>query len=262
MRAGPSGRGDRGVALLIVLLITALLTALVFEFAYAARVSLREAVNFRDSRRAYFLARAGVNLFVRYQELRESVPHGEWTVVPMVSAGDTELRIRWEDEEGKLAIGRGLLATDENVYGWLERLFGEKGIAIAELDALKDHFKGRPVQLPGELREILSDEAYAKVASALTVYANDSTVNVNTAPDDVLRSMGIEPALIVPLRPVERRENIPAMDIRTRRNQNVRDFLDVSSATFRVLSHATVGEYTKQVEAVVQGGAIHYWRAW
>ena len=52
---------ERGVALLIVLLVTALLLALIFEFAYGTRVSLRAAVNSRDSQRAYFLARSGVN---------------------------------------------------------------------------------------------------------------------------------------------------------------------------------------------------------
>ena len=42
---------ERGVALIIVLLVTALLIALIFEFAYGTRISLRAAVNFRDSQR-------------------------------------------------------------------------------------------------------------------------------------------------------------------------------------------------------------------
>ncbi len=45
-------RNDRGVALLVTLLITALLIALIFEFAYATRISLQGAVNFRDGQRA------------------------------------------------------------------------------------------------------------------------------------------------------------------------------------------------------------------
>src|SRR5512139_2607372 len=84
-------RNDRGVALLIVLLVTALLVALVFEFAYATRVSLRAAVNFRDSQRAYYLARSGVNFagrfLVEYKKNGKLQDHLEqdWLPVPFVS---------------------------------------------------------------------------------------------------------------------------------------------------------------------------------
>ena len=59
-------RDDRGVALIIVLLVTALLIALIFEFAYGTRISLRATVNFRNSQRAYYLARSGVNFVGRF----------------------------------------------------------------------------------------------------------------------------------------------------------------------------------------------------
>ncbi len=60
-------QSNRGIALLVVLLVTALLIALIFEFAYGTRVSLRGAVNFRNSQRAYFLARSGVAIFTRFK---------------------------------------------------------------------------------------------------------------------------------------------------------------------------------------------------
>lgn len=252
---------DRGVALLIVLLITALLVALVFEFAYGTRVSLRAAVNFRDSQRAFFLARSGIKVFIKYNELRESTQQGEWSVIPIVSAGDTELRIRWEDEKGKINI-KGFLTTDDDTVGWIESLFMNEGIDSTVLYSLKDHFKGRQIQLLGELREVMSDEDFSKVAKSLTVYSGQKMININTASEDVLRSLGIEPALIMPLRPIGDRANIPAMEtVKTKKGSNVKDFLDVASAVYTVYSYATVGDYTEQVEAVVNSGAVQYWKA-
>ena len=59
---GRSRLNEHGVALIIVLLVTALLIALIFEFTYGTRVSLRAAVNYRNSERAHYLARSGVNM--------------------------------------------------------------------------------------------------------------------------------------------------------------------------------------------------------
>ena len=97
-------RNDRGIALLIVLLVTALLIALVFEFAYATRISLNSAVNFRDSQRAYFLALSGsMPSKSNGQKLREIIPQGEWQPVPLI-ARDTQVMVKWEDESGKIKI--------------------------------------------------------------------------------------------------------------------------------------------------------------
>jgi type II secretory pathway component PulK len=85
----PMPRSERGIALLIVLLVTALLIALIFEFSYATRISLNSAINFRDSQRAYFLARSGIFAFIKYgDKLRDYyIPQGEWGVVPLISDG-------------------------------------------------------------------------------------------------------------------------------------------------------------------------------
>jgi hypothetical protein len=78
--------------------------ALIFEFAYGTRVSLRAAVNFRNSQRAYFLARSGFGVFAKFPELRSFIPQGELGTVPYVSEGDRELGILWEDERGKINV--------------------------------------------------------------------------------------------------------------------------------------------------------------
>jgi type II secretory pathway component PulK len=89
---------DRGVALIIVLLVTALLIALIFEFAYGTRISMRSAVNFRDSQRAYYLARSGVKFAglllsdnLKKGKLQDQIEQRDWQVVPlMTGSNDTQ----------------------------------------------------------------------------------------------------------------------------------------------------------------------------
>src|SRR5512135_1441071 len=89
-------RNNRGIALLIVLLVTALLIALVFEFAYATRISLNSAMNYRDGERAYFLALTGINAFkASGQNLRDMFPAGQWQPVPLMTDTDTQIMLKW-----------------------------------------------------------------------------------------------------------------------------------------------------------------------
>ena len=55
-------RHRRGAALVVVILTVAILTTVVVDFVYSTRVQLHMAVNQRDEVRAYFLARAGLDL--------------------------------------------------------------------------------------------------------------------------------------------------------------------------------------------------------
>lgn len=266
--SGPCARRDRGVALLIALLVSALLMALVFEFAYGTRVSLRAAVNFRDSQRAEFLARSGVSVAgkvlgdnLKNGKLQENLEQREWQVVPIVSGGDTELRVRWEDETGKINIAN--LSAGQPSLVRLERLFGEKGIDLAVLDGLKER---RIIRLLSELHQLMSDEEFDKVRDSLTVYGSGQ-VNINTAAADVLQSLGMSASLVSLIiekrgrEPFDSRDKInsfPGMDTTTAGT------LDLTSNIFRVQSYATVGGYTKQAEAVIQrnagGFAILSWR--
>jgi type II secretory pathway component PulK len=257
----PSFHNNRGVALLIVLLVTALLIALIFEFAYATRVSLRAAVNFRDSQRAYFLARAAVNVFAKYQDLQDNIPQGEWGVVPIVSEGDTELRIRWEDEMGKINITD--VSTNQVTRSRLDILFGLPGINVdvTVVDRMIERVREKGAfALITELHEVMSDEEFEKVKDYLTVYAS-SKINIYTASEVVLKSAGVSDSAIVSI--TEDRKNKSYKSTGDYPLPSTGDFMaDGSGTTSKVYSYATVGGYTRQIEAVVNRGSTtpRYWR--
>jgi type II secretory pathway component PulK len=245
---------DRGVALLIVLLVTALLIALIFEFAYGTRVSLRGAVNFRDSQRAYFLARSGVAIFTKFKELKDMVPQGEWGVVPIISAGDTEVRFKWEDERGKLNIN-DVNSTASLTPDGVEQLFSQWQVSTAVLDQVKElRRKDGQLKLLSELRKVMSDEDYSKVAKFLTV-SSDNKININTASEDVLNSVlvnnKVAVGMIVNNRKNKLIESLGDVGL-TQSNtpNNIFANLVTTNGTLMVYSYATVGGYTKQVESI------------
>jgi general secretion pathway protein K len=61
-RRKPLSRGERGVAMLVVLTWLALMISLVSEFTYGTTVDAAQAANARDELRAHYLARSSVNL--------------------------------------------------------------------------------------------------------------------------------------------------------------------------------------------------------
>jgi general secretion pathway protein K len=61
-RKKPLSRGERGVAMLVVLTWLALMISLVSEFTYGTTVDAAQAANARDELRAHYLARSAVNL--------------------------------------------------------------------------------------------------------------------------------------------------------------------------------------------------------
>jgi type II secretory pathway component PulK len=261
-------RGNRGVALIIVLLVTALLIALIFEFAFGTRVSLRAATNFRNSQRAYFIARSGLGVFARYNELRDILPQGEWGVVPYVSEGDTELRIRWEDESGKINIAN--VTRGNESYNRLTKLFDILRINQDVLDQISSWMieERRSFYLLTELHEFLGDEDYRKVGDLLTVSANGK-ININTASSEVLQSLGLSAPDAESI--VESRKQDPFDASKKTINSApgmtaaIAGQLGVTSTVYKVSSFATVGGYTKQIEAIItlggSGFTVNYWRA-
>ncbi len=268
------GRGDRGVALLIALVVTTLLIALVFEFAYATRVSLRAAANFRDSQRAYYLARSGVLIFSKYRELQDLVPQGEWGVVPVVSEGDTTLRIKWEDEGGKIRVLDVKNKTGVS-YAMMDGLFESKGVSREVRDRMTDAESDiQNMRLLSGLHKYMSDEDYVKVDDFLTIYNPDNRININTASPEVLESLGIAAgtvSMIVaqrnkePYKDLTTVAGISGMNVRGMPGSNpVANYLKVTSDVLKVTSSATVGGYTKVVEAVINRSSSApiylYWR--
>jgi type II secretory pathway component PulK len=270
--------GDRGVALLLVLLVTALLIALIFEFAYGTRVSLRAAVNFRDSQRAYFLARSGVYVFAKSKDLRDAVPQGEWSVVPIVSGGDTDLRLRWEDESGKIYAAD--VKTNRVTYNMLQALFENRSVDLAVLDRMTDTTSTiNKLGLLTGLHQFMSDEEYEKVKDFLTITQAQGTtplqtqvrkININTASLEVLQSLckGLGKDDSVAGLIISRRNSNPFTSTSEIVNMSgmdplVASYLDVTSNIYKVYAYATVGGYTKQVEAIIDlaKSSPLYWRA-
>jgi general secretion pathway protein K len=272
-----SMKNDRGVALLIVLLVTALLTALIVEFAYGTRVSLRSAVNYRDRERAYFLARSGVNFAgallsdnLKKGKPQDNLEQRDWQTVPITAGNDTELRVRSEDEGGKISIST--VVKDNDAYKRLGKLFEILSINQAALNLIiPSPTDSRKFYLLTELHQFLSDEEFRKIQDFVTV-SPVTKIDINTAPSEVLQSLGLSPEQAGMI--VERRKTEPFKKV-----DEVNAFLgpdkaiivsqlDVTSNVFKVNSFATVGGYTKQVEAVITRTtdiyhpfSIDYWRA-
>ena len=207
------------------------------------------------------------------QNMPDNLVHGQWQVVPIVSTGDTEVRVRWEDEGGKIRIDK--VAKVGDVHDWLVQLFADLEIDQGLLDIMADP-DHQNFQLLSELHHIMGDEDFRKVERFLTVYsALDRQVNINTAPDEVLRSvfgsqgMSEKDELIEEI--VTRREKEPFQkgdDLKAVNDSAPTQFFDFKnwrySRVSMIRSFATVGEYTKQVDAVIRWNEstfdILYWR--
>jgi type II secretory pathway component PulK len=276
-------KNNRGVALIIVLLVTALLIALIFEFAYGTRISLRSAVNFRDSQRAYYLARSGVNFVGRFLSANlksgvtgtsspyDNLEQREWQTVPFLPGNDTELRVKWDDEAGKIRITDVQFALPKQAM--LKKLFEMKGIDRVVLDEMMDPTSDiKNLSLLTGLHRFMNDEDYNKVYPFLTVNPNVNQININTAPQDVLLSLNISPgavSLILDDRkkaPITDYTNDPQVkDVKIEEGYKATLYLTNTSNNFKVYSYATVGGYTKQIEAGItrslSGFTVNYWRA-
>ncbi len=266
---------ERGIALLIVLLVTALLIALIFEFAYATRISMNSAVNFRDSQRAYFLARSGITAFKKYgQALRDIIPQGVWSPIPGIGEADTIIMAKWEDESGKIKINDIRNKATQEVVG---KLFENKGIEtdVVTNMAAQSVDIGK-ITLLSELRQYMSGDDFEKISSFLTIAPvsnNEVKINVNTAAADVLQSLGID--AYEADRIVKEGQSKPyvAEDLTSRGRLATLSNIKIdglilpvllktqSSGFYKIYAYATVGGYTKQVEAILNGTSVSYWRA-
>jgi general secretion pathway protein K len=101
-------RGKRGMALLLVLMIVALMTSLLTDLAFSTMVDMRLTETFRDSTKAYYLAKGGINAGRmilqedrnKYDSLDETWSKG----VINYPVGEGSVTIRIEDQDGKLSL--------------------------------------------------------------------------------------------------------------------------------------------------------------
>ncbi len=279
--------GERGVALLIVLLVTALLIALIFEFSYATRISLNNAINFRDSQRAYFLAQTGINAFkANGAKLRELIPQAKWRPVPGIAEGDTVIMVKWEDESGKIKINdikKDTASLDPRTNPGptliVARTLFEtvKGIDTGVLDRIADPQSDvSNMTLLSGIRQYMNQEDFGKVAGSLTtapVSQAKLSININSASPDVLQSLGVDAASAQRIADDAKNTPYTAQDLNSTgrlaslaniyvNKLNLFTYLKTdSSGYYRVYAYATVGGYTKTVEAILNGSAVYYWQA-
>ena len=114
-------KNEKGMVLLVVLMITTLLAVLLSEFSFSTLVDLRLTETFRDSTRAYYLARGGVTvgrMFLKMDTNGYDAPHDPaelWSQgLPSYPVGGGYVSIQVEDLGGKLALNR-LINAQGNV---------------------------------------------------------------------------------------------------------------------------------------------------
>jgi general secretion pathway protein K len=136
---------QRGAVLLLVLVVVALLSALLTDWAFSTLVDMRLTETFRDSNRAYYLARGGVE--VGRQLLRDDhngydTPGEMWGVgVPSYPVSDdASVSITIVDEDGRFNLNKVVDNLGENpnplMRDRLRRLLTH--LEIEDPDALSD----------------------------------------------------------------------------------------------------------------------------
>jgi general secretion pathway protein K len=148
-----TGRGERGVALILALLILTLLVALILEFDAEARREYRDAAAFRDHVKVNALTRAGVQAAraVLLQDHRiEKLTNQRFDALTDIWAlpitgyqlGDGALSARIEDETGKLNLNELANVQDpkqrESKLKRLKRLFELLQVRLDLAEAIAD----------------------------------------------------------------------------------------------------------------------------
>lgn len=215
---------ERGMVLLLVLVVVALLTALLSEFSFSSLVDLRLAETFRDSSRAYYLAKGGVRagrMLLQDDRNQYDGPDELWSQgVVGYPVADGTVSITIEDLGGKVDLNRlvtKLGNVDPVIKDRCLRLFTELGFddPAGLVDALIDwldpdddpqplgaesnYYQGLAHPYPAKngpldsFDELLMVKGFSpQVVKALaphaTVYGSDK-INVNTASKEVLLSL-------------------------------------------------------------------------
>jgi len=218
---------EKGMVLLLVLIVVALLTALLSEFAFSSLIDLRLAETYRDSTRAYYLARGGVRAgqMILLEDKNDSDARSEmWgRGVTNFPAGEGNVSINIEDLDGLLSINAlvvgnnpqpdqkvrfmrlfenlGLEAPENLVAAlidWLDsgdQVYTQDGAVGAESSyymGLNPPYRARNGAM-ASMQELslvrgFTPEVIARVKPYVTLYG-DLHINCNTAPPEVLATL-------------------------------------------------------------------------
>jgi len=222
---------QNGMVLLMVLVIVALLSSLLVEFAFSTFVDLRLTETYRDSTRAYYLAKGGIRagrMLLQddknnYDSLDELWSQG----VTNYPVGDGNVSIHIEDQGGKLDLNliynKSTLGPNPVNRDRMERLFtnlqlNNPGGLVDSLldwidaddtpgpDGAEDqyymsldppyHCKNGPLDSLDELALIkgFTPEVITAIRPYVTVYGSEK-ININTASAEVLMAYSDSPEI-------------------------------------------------------------------
>ena len=217
---------NKGIALIITLLVLTLLVTLILDFNSSMRVEARNAANFRDTIRAYYLAKSGITFARTVLEedgktgYKYDGPDELWAQhIPPIPVGDGFVTVKITDEDSKINVNRllkgfGMVSKTamrewmirflehmdvsseivDPIIDWLDKDDREllNGAESAYYEGLEDPYEAKNNLMDSidELRLIkgIDKEIFNRIHPFLTVYS-DGWININTAGKDVLLSL-------------------------------------------------------------------------
>ena len=169
------------MALLLVLVVVALLTSLLTDLAFSTMVDMRLTETFRDSTRAYYLAKGGINAGRmilqedrnKYDSLDEVWSKG----VINYPVGEGYVTILIEDQDGKLAIN-GLVQGNSPQAIMIDRFY--RFLIAMEIEQQAD-----PAELTAALIDWIDtgDDPYTEI------HTDNQSLPVSGAEDIYYRSL-------------------------------------------------------------------------
>lgn len=274
-----SAMRQSGVALILVLVVIALLAVLIIEFNYLSRVETRIVGNWENERRAYFLAKGGVNFAVyllKMDDVGEDNLLEDWAkAIPPIPVDDGVIKLEISDEDGRINVNK-LIEKDElspELVKVTTRLFELSGIEPGLFPPLLEYSDEDSIAYePFDTKyELTGCPGMDKLDDFLTIYSS-GRININTASSSVIQSLSerIDEELaqaIIDYRSDNAFGNVAQLGgvagITSDIVNDVNKVGTVKSSFFTVKSTAGIGDSSKTVTAVIErtkeGLDIVYW---
>jgi general secretion pathway protein K len=203
-------RQEKGVVLVLVLWVIALLTVLAFSLAYGTRTQTKIYLNQYDGARARALADTGLSLAIL--GILNHTPETAWRLDGSpreLTYGDATIRVRAQNEAGKIDLNRGSTEVLANLFRTLGSDAGAAQVLAAAVADWKSHRRSRwnqqsdqatgalpigeiqPFLAVEEFREVsgVTPEIYDRVSPFLTVLSGSERIDPLSAARDVLLSL-------------------------------------------------------------------------
>jgi general secretion pathway protein K len=295
----PRAEGERGVAMVIAVMAMALLTVLVMEFTTSMQIELRRTDHWLAARRADALAEAGVTLAAQLLELDERLSaldtlEEPWAAAlpPLATDGGT-IFLNIEDEQRRLNLNRlasGVRSSDgqtlrrllaglelpedlaATLADWIDRndsvTASPPGAETLWYAELEPPYTPRNAGLRSFAELALVKGFTPEVLRRLRPYAAvtdgaSSTVNINTAPADLLRYLDprLDDEVVLAsildrraLAPLGGEDDLQEIEVLAARLsvRDLRRLFRFSSSDFRVRSTGESDGITRSVEIVLR----------